>query len=105
VENGMRDEPQGRGGPQPNAAFRSDHTDAESHVEEQLNNPNIADEVLIKKPVSTTPGTNLYHTNGATSIKSPFTDRNIPLNATIMNTTIQMARLLSVIFIIYRLPL
>ena len=44
VENGMGDKPQGRGGPQPNAAVRSDHTDAESDAEEQLNNANIADE-------------------------------------------------------------
>ncbi len=49
VENGMRDEPQRGGGPQPNAALRADHTDAESYAEEQLNNPNIADEVLIKE--------------------------------------------------------
>jgi hypothetical protein len=49
VKNGMRDEPQRRGGPQPNTALRSDHTDAESYAEKQLNNPNIADEVLIKE--------------------------------------------------------
>src|SRR6266508_2393917 len=50
----------------------------------------------LKKPVSVTPGMNSYHTNGATSIKSPFTERNIPLNATITTTTIKMVRLPSV---------
>jgi hypothetical protein len=45
VENGMCDKPQRRAGPQPNAALRSDHTDAESYAEEKLNDPNIADEV------------------------------------------------------------
>ena len=49
VKNGMRDEPQRRGGPQSDAALRPDHTDAESYAEEQLNYPNIADEVLIKE--------------------------------------------------------
>jgi hypothetical protein len=39
VETGMGDEPQRRGGPQPNAPRRSDHTDAERDAEEQLNNP------------------------------------------------------------------
>ncbi len=37
----MGDEPQGRGDPQPNAAVRSDHTDAKSEAEEQLNNANM----------------------------------------------------------------
>ena len=49
MENGMREEPQRRGGPQPNTALRSDHADAKSYAEEQLNNPNIADEVLVKE--------------------------------------------------------
>ena len=49
MENGMREEPQRRGGPQPNTALRSDHADAKSYAEEQLNNPNIADEALIKE--------------------------------------------------------
>jgi len=44
-----REEPQRRGGPQPNTALRSDHADAKSYAEEQLNNPNIADEALIKE--------------------------------------------------------
>ena len=34
-------------------------------------------------------------------MNSPFTDRNTPLNATIMNTAIKMARLPSVIFMMY----
>src|SRR4030088_52972 len=33
VENGVRDEPQRRRGPQPNAVLRSDHTDAEGDAE------------------------------------------------------------------------
>jgi hypothetical protein len=45
----MRDEPQRRGGPQPNATVRSEHTDAERYAEEQLNYPYITDEVLIKE--------------------------------------------------------
>jgi hypothetical protein len=49
VENGRRDEPHRRGGPQPNAALRSEHPDAESDAEEQLNKPNIANDVLIKE--------------------------------------------------------
>jgi hypothetical protein len=81
-------------------AGKSREITAESCAEEQLNNPNIADEVLIKE-------TSVGHTwdeviphDGATSIRSPLTDRNIALNATIMNTKIKMARLPSVVFMI-----
>jgi hypothetical protein len=42
AENGVRAEPQRRGGPQPNATLRSDHTVAESYAEEKLNYPDIA---------------------------------------------------------------
>ena len=48
MQNGMRDKPRRRRGPQYKAARWSDHTDTESGAEEHLNKSNIADEVLIK---------------------------------------------------------
>jgi hypothetical protein len=41
--------PQRRGGPQPDAALRSEHSDAESEAKEKLNYPDIADEVLVEE--------------------------------------------------------
>ena len=45
----MCDEPRRCSSPQLKATRRSDHTDAKSCAEEHLNNPNIADEVLVKE--------------------------------------------------------
>jgi hypothetical protein len=59
MEQGMRTQPQRRGGPLPDTTFRPDHTDAERYAEE----------VLIENPVSVTPGTNSYHIAGAISMK------------------------------------
>ena len=63
----MRAQPQGRGDPQPDTAFRSDHADAESDAEEQLDDPDIADEVLIEEARVGHARHRSYHTAGATA--------------------------------------
>ena len=45
----MPGEPRRRRSPQLNAVLRSDHADSERHAQEELNDPNVANEVLIEE--------------------------------------------------------
>lgn len=97
VQTGMCDKPRRCRSPQHKAARRSDHTDAESGAKEHLNKPNITDEMLIKGTRVGDARDEVIHVDGARSMNSPFPNRNRPLRAAIVTTTIEMVRFFAVI--------
>ena len=72
VEDGMRAEPQGRDEPQADATIRLDEPDAESEAEKQLNQSDVANEVLIEETCIGYTRNKLYHASGAISINRPL---------------------------------
>jgi hypothetical protein len=101
VEQGVRREPQRGDCPEADAALRPQQADDEGDAQEELDNADIAHEVLIEKSGVGHPGTSSYRVSGATSMKMPLAEQNRPLKATIRSTAASTAPLSSLILMIF----